>query len=95
MIYRRKGDCCTAGMSPQRHSRNRSSASRVGGDMVTLIRGKWSPELHRDLLAFPASDHDDQVDAPGNIGNQTLFRRVHPNTATATPTNQPTDGIGT
>jgi predicted phage terminase large subunit-like protein len=39
-------------------------------DRVKLVRGTWSTDLHRELLEFPAGEHDDQVDALSLIGRR-------------------------
>ena len=40
---------------------------------VKIVKGPWNTALHKELLDFPAGDHDDQVDALGLIGRRYPF----------------------
>lgn len=46
--------------------RARSLASGMESGRVRFLNAEWLPELRRELLAFPAGAHDDQVDAVNN-----------------------------
>jgi predicted phage terminase large subunit-like protein len=39
-------------------------------DTVRILRAPWNVALHRELIEFPSSEHDDQVDALGLIGRR-------------------------
>jgi predicted phage terminase large subunit-like protein len=63
-------------LSPQplrgRDKETRAAAVRglFLGDGVRIVRGPWNHALHRELMDFPASDHDDQIDALSLIGRR-------------------------
>jgi predicted phage terminase large subunit-like protein len=63
-------------LSPQplrgRDKETRAAAMRglfLSGS-VRIVKGAWNSALHRELVEFPASDHDDQVDALSLIGRR-------------------------